>query len=80
MQTILVGLSIPVICAIGVVAGMHTLVDVMCFFHQSVAVALALSFVFRACDAPLEEGVTCRGKGQEEMETSQRRIKGEEKT
>jgi hypothetical protein len=63
VQTVLLGLSIPIICAIGVVAGMQTLVEVMCFFHQSVALALALSFVLRARDAPIEEGVTFRGKG-----------------
>ena len=63
IQTILLSLSIPVICAVGAAAGMQTLVEVMYFFHQSVALALALSFVLRARDAPIGDGVTSRGKG-----------------
>lgn len=63
LQTILLGMSIPVICAIGAVAGIQTLVQVMCFFHQSVALALALRYILGARDAPVEERVTFRGKG-----------------
>ena len=61
-QTVLLGLSIPVICAIGAVAGMWTLVVVICFFPQSVALALALSFVFPAQVVSVEETVAFRGK------------------
>jgi len=57
-----VSLSIPVICAIGAVAGMWTLVEVICFFPQSVALALALSFVFQAQGVSAEEAVAFRGK------------------
>lgn len=62
-QTILLGFSVPAICALGAAAGMRTLVEVMCFFHQSVALALALSFVLRARDVSVEEEPTFRGKG-----------------
>jgi len=61
-QTVLLSLSIPVICAIGAVAGMWTLVEVICFFPQSVALALALSFVFQAQGVSAEEAVAFRGK------------------
>ena len=62
-QTILLGSSIPVICAIGAVAGMWTLVELVCFFPQSIALALALSFALQARDAGVEDEVTLQGKG-----------------
>ena len=45
---------------------MWTLVEVICFFPQSVALALALSFVFQAQGVSAEEAVAFRGKESEE--------------
>jgi hypothetical protein len=42
---------------------MWTLVELMCFFPQSIALALALSFAFQARGAGAEDKVTLQGKG-----------------
>ena len=46
----------------GAVAGMWTLVEIICFFPQSIALALALSFVFPAQGVTVEKTVAFRGK------------------
>jgi hypothetical protein len=42
---------------------MWTLVELVCFFPQSIALALALSFALQAKDAGVEDEVALQGKG-----------------
>jgi hypothetical protein len=62
-QKILLSSSLPIICAIGAVADMWTLVELVCFFPQSIALALALSFALQGGDAGVEGEVTLQGNG-----------------
>jgi hypothetical protein len=54
----LLGLSIPVVCTVGALAGMQTLVEVLCFFPQSIALALAVGFVFQTRKVHVREDAT----------------------